>query len=46
MGIDQYKIYNINKRVNLRESIGILEKIFNNPITGTKNPQRLIEDIV
>ncbi|CAD8134417.1 unnamed protein product [Paramecium octaurelia] len=42
LGIDQFRIYNMNKKENL----GLFERILNNKNSGTKFPQRLIEDIV
>ncbi|CAD8051212.1 unnamed protein product [Paramecium sonneborni] len=42
LGIDQFRIYNMNKKENL----GLFERILNNKNTGTKFPERLIEDIV
>ncbi|CAD8054022.1 unnamed protein product [Paramecium primaurelia] len=42
LGIDQFRIYNMNKKENL----GLFERILTNKNTGTKFPERLIEDIV
>ncbi|CAD8159155.1 unnamed protein product [Paramecium octaurelia] len=42
LGIDQFRIYNMNKKENL----GLFERMLTNKITGTKFPERLIEDIV